>query len=194
LKESEGYHNHQVRGPGRFEDFGGGEDEGELFADENGDLADLGTTAKKATMESRLARSRKLKESFNRNNDVVRLKRELNETKKKQADSNLLAAKLLYTNRILTMEGLTKSQKERVTDAIDEARSLKEAQLLYRNITKSLSMKKSSALSEGRHRSIGASSTVRSGSPKLTESRNSDTSLLNESIDLDIWKKHAGLD
>jgi hypothetical protein len=125
------------------------------------------------------------------------LRRQLQETKQKQADSNLLAAKLLYANRILMIEGLTTMQKKRITSALDDVRTLREARLMYNSLTKALRQKQGK-LNEATHRPVGSASRVqKSGAPSqraaVTPSvQENNAAMLHEHIDLDLWKKHAG--
>jgi hypothetical protein len=127
------------------------------------------------------------------------LRRQLQETKQKQADSNLLAAKLLYANRILMIEGLTTMQKKRITSALDDVRTLREARLMYNSLTKALRQKQDK-LNETTHRPVGSASRVqKSGAPSqraaVTPSvQENNAAMLHEHIDLDLWKKHAGIE
>lgn len=200
------YHKHDQPGPGAgLDDFADASEEGEAFVDMDDSYVVTESRDRRRERLARRRRSQQLAEARGRAKapsarEVGRLKRQLAESKQKHADSNLLAAKLLYTNRILTMEGLTRSQKERVTDAIDQARNLREAQLLYRNLSKSL-QRKARRLSEGRHRPIGSSSQVsmpggvsRQRRDKAGTVQFGESPMLNESVDLDLWKRHAGLD
>jgi len=71
------------------------------------------------------------KESLELNEMVKTLNSELNE-------SNLLNAKLLYTNKVFRNKSLTESQKVKVLTAFDKATSKKEAQLVYETLLESL--------------------------------------------------------
>lgn len=109
--------------------------------------------------------------------------------------NNLLQMKLLNANRILQRNDLTPLQRKRVMRAMDEARTLGEVKALYTRLTQALDERRST-MTERRHRSAGTSSQV------LTSSgirRNFDVTLgessevFTESIDLDMWKRHAGI-
>jgi len=71
------------------------------------------------------------KESLELYENVKILKSELNET-------NLLNAKLLYTNKIFRSKSLNESQKIKVLTAFDKAKTKKEAQLVYETLLESL--------------------------------------------------------
>ena len=71
------------------------------------------------------------KESLELNEMVKTLNSELNE-------SNLLNAKLLYTNKVFRNKSLTESQKVKVLTAFNKATSKKEAQLVYETLLESL--------------------------------------------------------
>lgn len=117
--------------------------------------------------------------------------------KRKQADSNLLSAKLLYTNKLLQRSDMTEGQRKRATAAMDEARNLREVRVLYTNLTKAFDARRPKQLGEGRRPLVGsAARTTTSGGVSRggrTGSRSSDGGLLNENIDMDMWKRHAGL-
>jgi len=71
------------------------------------------------------------KESLELNEMVKTLNSELNE-------SNLLNAKLLYTNKVFRNKSLTESQKIKVLTSFDKATSKKEVELVYETLQESL--------------------------------------------------------
>lgn len=202
LKEMDtGYHKHDLPGPGKgLDDFADADEDGEKFVDGE----DMGPVAE--SRRRRRRRGKNLREGTTRSNrrgsrfptarEVATMRRQLAEAKRKQRDNNLLSAKLLYTNKLLQRSDLTEAHRTRITDAMDEAGNLREARLLYKNITRALDKRKRrGSLSEGRHRPVGSASQVTTSGGFNRESvATNDNPLLNESIDMDLWKRHAGLD
>ena len=165
--------------------FGGGEVEFEVMevdeedlinalADELGTVADV-ESAPEATSgpvaETRRRRNRRA------NDSVVRENREL----KKQLDEmNLFNAKLLYVNKLIQNRNVSSKQQRAIVEALDNAKTVREAKLVYEGLTKSLNKK---SLSEGTRRVLGSSSKpTRSGGATV-----------NESAQTDRWATLAGI-
>ena len=99
-------------------------------------------------------------------------------------EMNLFNAKLLYANKLMQNRNLTAKQQRAIVEALDNAKTLREAKLLYKSLTTSLDKganKKS--LSEGASRRLVGSSSrsTRSGSPA------------NSGAEVDRWAVLAGL-
>jgi hypothetical protein len=106
----------------------------------------------------------------------LRLKRELNEM-------NLFSAKLLYVNKIFNGKNATAKQRRAIVEAMDNAKTLREAKLLYHSILKSLDKKSKTNLSENRVRVLGSSSrTTPSAQPT------------NNGVETDRWAVLAGIE
>lgn len=76
------------------------------------------------------------KEELNKAIETIStLKNEINEV-------NLLNAKLLYTNKIFKAKNLTESQKVKVLNSFDKAKTVTESKLVYETILESLKEKK----------------------------------------------------
>ena len=71
------------------------------------------------------------------------LKSDLNEAIKTTNSTNLLNAKLLYTNKIFKAKNLNESQKVKVLSSFDKANTTKEAKLVYETLSEGLKVKKS---------------------------------------------------
>jgi len=71
------------------------------------------------------------------------LKSDLNEAVKETNATNLLNAKLLYTNKIFKGKNLNESQKVKVLSSFDKANTTKEAKLIYETLNEGLKVKKS---------------------------------------------------
>ena len=134
-------------------------------------LADeLGTD----TRSSQLSEARK---------EIRQYKAAITELKGQLVEMNLFNAKLLYANKLMQNKDLTMKQQKAIVEALDNAKTLREAKLLFKSLTESLNRRKSSKkLNEGSLRAIGSSSrSTRSASP---------TSSGSES---DRWAVLAGL-
>lgn len=103
------------------------------------------------------------------------LRRELNEQK-------LFNAKLLYVNKLMQNTSLPQTKLKAVVEALDSAKTLREANLLYKSLNESLS-RTTSSLSESANRTVGSSS--RSTRPG---------GMINESVgETDRWAVLAGI-
>lgn len=104
----------------------------------------------------------------------------------KLAETNLFNAKLLFTNKLLQNESLTKRQKAEVIERLDEAKTEREVKLVYESLTKTLSGASTGKVTESTDRSVIGSSSrpVRPASA---------TSSLNEGFESDRWARLAGI-
>lgn len=99
------------------------------------------------------------------------------------AETNLINAKLTFTNKLLQSESLTADQKTKVIARLDSAKTVKEAKTVYENVMKRISEAK--RLQEGKNsgKVLGSSSRpTRSGSTPL-----------NEGYEADRWARLAGI-
>ena len=93
---------------------------------------------------------------------------------------NVFNAKLLFANKLMQNRDLTKKQQRAIVEALDSAKTVNEAKLLYKSLSKSLSTRGN--LSESKSRLLASSSrSTRSGSPA------------NNGVDGDRWALLAGL-
>ena len=145
-----------------------------------------------------VARSRKLsamlaeataRHESTANGRSQRLAEESDNLREKLAESNLFNAKLLYTNKLLQSESLTKRQKAEVIERLDEAQNIREVKLVYESLIKALQGGSSGrTMTESvSHGVIGSSS--RPARPAATTTANS----LNEGNEADRWAKLAGI-
>jgi len=106
---------------------------------------------------------------------VEGLRRELNEQK-------LFNAKLLFVNKLMQNAALPQSKLKAVVEALDSAKTIREANLLYKSLNESLT-RASGNLTEGMNRTVGSSSrSTRSGG------------MINESVgETDRWAVLAGI-
>ena len=102
----------------------------------------------------------------------------------KLAETNLFNAKLLFTNKLLQNESLTKRQKAEVIERLDEAKSEREVKLVYESLVKTLSNNGRSSVNESVNRGVMGSSSRPQTSAAAT---------LNEGIEADRWARLAGI-
>ena len=93
-------------------------------------------------------------------------KRVVSAMKNQLNEMNLFNAKLLYVNKLMQNRNLSTRQQKAIVEALDSAKTLREAKLLYKSLTVSLK-KRGGALTEGRiARTLGSSSrSIRSAAP-----------------------------
>jgi hypothetical protein len=104
----------------------------------------------------------------------------------KLAETNLFNTKLLFTNKLLQNESLTKRQKAEVIERLDEARNEREVKLVYESLVKTLQGSAPKNLSESATRGV-----IGSGSRPSRSA--SSTATLNEGFEADRWARLAGI-
>lgn len=108
---------------------------------------------------------------------------ETNNLRTKLAETNLFNAKLLYANKVLQNESLTKRQKAQVIERLDEAKNVREVKLVYESLAKTLQSTSTRTVTESTNRSVVGSSS-RAERPAST---------LNEGFEADRWARLAGI-
>jgi len=178
--------------------FGGGEAEGDVIVDLdeddllhalNDELGDaptprppLGETRRRRSRRSRRGKvneSRRVRRSRRalreaRNNRVIkgRLRRATGAVNKMQGqltEMNLFNAKLLYANKLMQNKNLNARQQRTIVEALDSAKTLREAKLLYKSLFTGVSKGKALRESGRRVRGSSSKSTTRSGTRSLNE-------------------------
>jgi hypothetical protein len=132
------------------------------------------------------SRERQLRESLEQaRRSALQEKRNAERMKQQLMEMNLFNAKLLYANKLMQNKDLTVKQQKAIVEALDNAKTLREAKLLYDSLSESVARRASGSknLSEGMVRPVGsASRSTRSAAPA------------NQSgIDSDRWSVLAGL-
>jgi hypothetical protein len=80
-------------------------------------------------------------------------------------EMNVFNAKLLFANKLMQNRDLTKKQQRAIVEALDSAKTINEAKLLYKSLSASLTSR-AVTLSEGKNRLLASSSrSTRSASP-----------------------------
>ena len=133
-----------------------------------------------AKLKSVLTESRR---GVNRNGSSTGSTAETSILRKKLAETNLFNTKLVYCNKLLQNESLTKRQKAEVIERMDEAATEREVKLVYESLVKTLS-------GTSRRMTEGASPRVLGSSSQATRPA---STVLNEGYEADRWAKLAGL-
>ena len=171
-----------------IDQFGGAEEVvGDVLLDVSEDdlinaLADeLGSVSETRTRRTRRTRDNKALTEARK--EIRQYKRAVAELKGQLVEMNLFNAKLLYANKLMQNKDLTMKQQKAIVEALDNAKTLREAKLLFKSLTESLNRRANkSKLTEGSLRTRGtASKTTRSSSPT------------NNNSESDRWAVLAGL-
>ena len=137
------------------------------------------------------AKSEVVKEARRRANLAERkallARRQAAAVQKELKESNLFNAKLLYVNKLMQQHDLNSKQQRAIVEALDNAKTLREAKLLYTSLTDSLRRRNT-----GRTKSAGSlnESLVRSGSGS-NSTRSSAPA--KSGVELDRWAILAGI-
>ena len=108
---------------------------------------------------------------------------ESSKLRSKLAETNLFNAKLLYSNKLLQNESLTKRQKAEIIQRLDEAKSEREVKLVYESLVKTLSGASRQLSEVAERRVLGSSS----------QATRPASTLMNEGVELNRWAKLAGI-
>lgn len=200
------------QGPGKtLKSFGGGKDEGDPWLDQELTLEMDDTDEMEEMEEAEMSQREKARGRPGHSKSEMQSnvqKRDVSESRRyarnddrrngaserpavqaesnlraKLAESNLFNAKLIYTNKLLQNESLSKRQKAEIIERLDEAESLREVKLVYESLTKTLAGT-SRPLSESADRKVIGSSS-RATRPASTN--------LNEGFETDRWARLAGI-
>ena len=171
-----------------LDNFGDGEPVGDVIEVDEDTLLNVLADELGTVTESRRPRSRR---PARRNTAVRKALREAAEYKKAASqlkrqlvEMNLFNAKLLYANKLLQNKNLTVKQQRAIVEALDNAKTLREAKLLYKSLSESLARRGRSGktLSESVRRTLGSSSrSTRSAQPS------------KNGVETDRWAVLAGI-
>ena len=133
----------------------------------------------KEAYDNEVRKNRALAQQLNEyRNGVETLREQLSEL-------NLFNAKLLYVNKITQDREVTSSQRRAVVEALDGAKNLREAKLIYKSLSESLNRGNSASLNESARRLSPGQASRPTTSGGATQ--------LNESTHLDRWATLAGI-
>lgn len=131
--------------------------------------------------QKQLVEAKKLQRGSRSNSNPNQLAGTAEKTlRKKLVAENLLNVKLTYANKVLQSESMTKRQKAQAIEKLDEARTPREAKLVYESVTGNRR-----PLKEGRTQSVMGSSS--------RATRPASTQTLNEGFETDRWSRLAGI-
>lgn len=102
----------------------------------------------------------------------------------KLAETNLVNAKLLFTNKLLQNEQLTARQKAQVIEQLDSAKTVREAKLVYESLARTLAGTSKPVNESKDRRVLGSSSRA---------TRPASTQTLNEGYEAERWARLAGI-
>lgn len=91
------------------------------------------------------------------------------ELKKHLQEMNLFNAKLLYANKLMQNKSLSPRQQRAVVEALDSAKTLREAKLLFQSLSNGVKKGKTLSESAGRVRGSSSKSTPRASAQPLQE-------------------------
>ena len=140
-----------------------------------------GTIKKGGVMESRVRRA---------NRKAVLAERKARAVKKELNESNLFNAKLLYVTKLMQQHTLNNKQQRAIVEAMDNAKTQREAKLLFKSLNESLNKRAGQKLTESKNakRSLNESRTGYSN-----RSLQSGQAPRNSGVELDRWAILAGI-
>jgi hypothetical protein len=141
------------------------------------------TRRRRAARRRAARRTRTSRTHVNESKTVKQYRNALSGMKRQLVEMNLFNAKLLYANKLMQNKNLTTKQQRAIVEALDNAKTLREAKLLYKSLSESLSRRaRGKKLNEGSLRTLGSSSrSTRSASPAKS------------GVEADRWAVLAGL-
>ena len=114
--------------------------------------------------------------------DMDEMKKEIEELRSDLHETNLLNAKLLYTNKIFRAKNLKEAQKVKVLEAFDKASNVKEVKLIFETLNEGMVNKTATPIRENLGRASKASGNAPTKQP-----------IMEIDPQLARWKKLAGL-
>jgi hypothetical protein len=97
---------------------------------------------------------------------------------------NLLNTKLVYANKLLQNESLTRRQKANAIERLDEANNLREAKLVYESLVKAFT---------NNSKPLKESAQILGSASRTTRPASTPTKTLNEGFETDRWATLAGI-
>ena len=170
----------------------GGEDLGDVILDVSEDdllnaladeLGDPEVPEPQVESRRRARRSRRNTRRVQESRRIKQYRNALAGMKKQLVEMNLFNAKLLYANKLMQNKNISVKQQRAIVEALDNAKTLREAKLLYKSLSESLTRRtRGKKLNEGSLRTLGSSSrSTRSAQPKTS------------GVEADRWAVLAGM-
>jgi len=142
-----------------------------------------GKPGKDVLAEMRYALRNQRRQNTSLQTKLTKYRGAVNTLREQLEELNLFNAKLLYVNKLLQNKQISESQKRSIVQALDEAKDLREAKVLYKSLTESFAQPKSS------RRGSLTESVRLGGSSRTTKSASSQQA----SGEVDRWARLAGL-
>ena len=114
--------------------------------------------------------------------DMDKMKKEIEELRSDLHETNLLNAKLLYTNKIFRAKNLKEAQKVKVLEAFDKASNVKEVKLIFETLNEGMVAKTATPIRENLGRASKASGNAPAKQP-----------IMEVDPQVARWQKLAGL-
>jgi hypothetical protein len=114
--------------------------------------------------------------------DMDEMKKEIEELRSDLHETNLLNAKLLYTNKIFRAKNLKEAQKVKVLEAFDKASNVKEVKLIFETLNEGMVNKTATPIRENLGRASKASGNAPTKQP-----------IMEVDPQVARWQKLAGL-
>ena len=114
--------------------------------------------------------------------DMDEMKKEIEELRSDLHETNLLNAKLLYTNKIFRAKNLKEAQKVKVLEAFDKASNVKEVKLIFETLNEGMVAKTAAPIRENLGRASKASGNAPTKQP-----------IMEVDPQVARWQKLAGL-
>ena len=116
---------------------------------------------------------------------VVKQKNAITKLRGQLLEQNLLNLKLLYANRILMSESLTKKTKASMVKSLNEGKNAREVKLLFKSLVETVSKRSGKPLNESRQRGGGSSRVRQPGGARPNKP--------TQAPELKRWQKLAGI-
>jgi hypothetical protein len=130
----------------------------------------IATESRKRRLARRTNRKSRVSETATKK-ALLEARKEVAAAKQELRESNLFNAKLLYVNKLMQQHDLNSKQQRAIVEALDNAKTHREAKLLYTSLTESLRRRSGSKnastgkLSEGLVRGGSSSNPTKSAAP-----------------------------
>ena len=137
-----------------------------------------------------IKKSKALKESKRR---TIRAQRQAKAAKAELKESNLFNAKLLYVTKLMQSHTLNNKQQRAIIEAMDNAKTQREAKLLFTSLNESLTKRTAKRLSEANKARSRRLNENRSRTGTTSRSLRSGQAPRGNAVELDRWAVLAGL-
>ena len=137
-----------------------------------------------------IKKSKALKESRRR---TIRAQRQAKAAKAELKESNLFNAKLLYVTKLMQQHTLNNKQQRAIIEAMDNAKTQREAKLLFTSLNESLNKRAAQKLTEARRTQARRLNENRSRTGTTSRSLRSGQAPRSNGVELDRWAVLAGI-